>query len=142
MNRCILQFNYYFVDRVVEERYRFLYFFLGFDNKIFLSMFLRDTTFINSSKIDLTYLDIIDAAFFSLLCDSYNINCAHFIPRQSWPCLIRQNSRLYKLVGTRFVKCEARRRFQVCAESASGLDGHVKKNFRKIRSTVHVKLVA
>lgn len=63
MNRCILQFNYYFVDQVVEERYRFLYFFLGFDNKISLSMFLRDTIFINSSKIDLTYLDIIDAAF-------------------------------------------------------------------------------
>lgn len=62
MNRCILQFNYYFIDRVVEERYRFFYFFLGFDNKISLSMFLRDTTFINSSKIDLTYLDIIGAA--------------------------------------------------------------------------------
>lgn len=60
MNRCILQ-NYYFVDRVVEERYRFLYF-LGFDNKIFLSTFLYDTTFINSSKIDLTYLDIVDVA--------------------------------------------------------------------------------
>lgn len=63
MNRCILQFNYYFIDRVMKERYRFLYFFLGFDNKISLSMFLRDTTFINSSKIDLTYFDIIGAAF-------------------------------------------------------------------------------
>lgn len=62
MNRCSV--NYYFVDRVVEERYRFLFIsYIDFDNKIFLlSTFSRDTTYINSSKIDLIYLDIVDAA--------------------------------------------------------------------------------
>lgn len=62
MNRCSV--NYYFVDRVVEERYKFLFIsYVDFDNKIFLlSMFSCDTMYINSSKIDLTYLDIVDAA--------------------------------------------------------------------------------
>lgn len=67
MNRYSV--NYYFVDRVVEERYRFLFIsYIDFDNKIFLlSTFSRDTMYINSSKIDLTISRYSRCSFSSLL---------------------------------------------------------------------------